>query len=44
MVDEELPIHQEEWNVMDSPNEQEKSSIVPETVSNSFVDVRKGVP
>ena len=42
-MDEELSVHQEEWNVMDGPDEEEKSSIVPETVSNSFVDVRKGV-
>jgi hypothetical protein len=39
MMDEELSVHQEEWNVMDGPDEEEKSSVVPETVSNSFVDV-----
>jgi hypothetical protein len=43
MVDEELPVHQEEWNVMDGPDEEEESSVVPETVSNSLVDISAGV-
>lgn len=42
MMDEELSVHQEEWNIMDSPDKEEKSSVVPEAVANSFVvDIRK---
>jgi len=44
MMDEELTVHQEKWNVMDGPNKEEKPSVIPETVSNSFmVGISKGV-
>jgi hypothetical protein len=37
MMDEELSIHEEEWEVVDSPNDKEESGVVPETIANGCV-------
>ena len=35
VMNEELTVHQEEGEVVDCPDEEEESSVVPETISDS---------
>lgn len=35
MMNEQLSVHQEEWEVVDGPNNEEESSVIPQAVANS---------
>jgi hypothetical protein len=37
MMEEELPAKKEERKIVDGPNEEEKSSIIPKAISNSCI-------
>jgi len=34
-MNEELAIHEEEWHIMDRPDEEEEARIIPQTVTYS---------
>lgn len=35
MMNEELPVHEEERNIMNAPNKDEEPSIVPQPITDS---------
>ena len=36
VMDEQLSVHQEEWDVVHSPNDEEEPCVVPQPVAHSY--------